>query len=82
MRVVELRDVDEARQWVRQGLWLQRLEAVTPAGVSAALRWALAVSATGDPYARKTVALPQADRQSAAAGIHFRRSSSASKPGI
>lgn len=49
MRVVELRDVDEARRWVRQGLWLQRLELVTPAGVPAALRWALAVAANGDP---------------------------------
>jgi len=45
----ELRDPDKARQFLAQGLWLQRLRAPIPATVHPALRWALEIASAGDP---------------------------------
>lgn len=49
MAVVELRDLDEARRYVLQGLWLQRV--VRPAGprVKPVLEWALEILSNGHP---------------------------------
>ncbi|MFO0851483.1 MAG: hypothetical protein U0871_23435 [Gemmataceae bacterium] len=49
MERVELRDLDLARRYVVQGLWLQRV--VKPAGplVGPVLQWALAVAGEGHP---------------------------------
>ncbi len=49
MTVVELADVDDARTWVRQGLWLRRLDPPTAAGVPQAMEWALTAASNGDP---------------------------------
>src|SRR5579885_960085 len=45
----ELRDLDEARQFLAQGLWLQRVRAPAAALVRPALRWALEVASAGHP---------------------------------
>jgi hypothetical protein len=45
----ELRDLDEARLFVAQGLWLQRVRAPTAAMVRPALRWALEIASAGEP---------------------------------
>src|SRR5579885_445313 len=45
----ELRDLDEARQFLAQGLWLQRVRAPAAAMVRPALRWALEVASAGHP---------------------------------
>ncbi len=48
-RNFELRDPDAARQWLAQGLWLQRAQAPTAATVRPALRWALELASAGQP---------------------------------
>src|SRR5689334_15948303 len=45
----ELRDLDEARLFLTQGLWLQRVRAPSAALVRPALRWALEVASAGQP---------------------------------
>src|SRR5262245_34558609 len=45
----ELRDLDAARQFVVQGLWIQRVVPPTAASVRPALEWALEVAAGGQP---------------------------------
>jgi hypothetical protein len=45
----ELRDLDEARVLLAQGLCLQRVRAPAPATVRPVLRWALEVAAAGQP---------------------------------
>src|SRR5262245_53477189 len=45
----ELRDLELARRFVRQGLWLQRATPPAAAGVRPALEWALEVAAAGQP---------------------------------
>ena len=47
--IYELRDLDEARQFLAQGLWLQRVRAPVAAMVRPALRWALEVASGGHP---------------------------------
>jgi hypothetical protein len=47
--VYELRDLDEARRFVQQGLWLQRVQAPAAATVRAALAWSLEVVSAGQP---------------------------------
>jgi hypothetical protein len=49
MTLVELRDLDAARRFVVEGLWLQRVVLPTGVGVRPALEWALAVAAYGQP---------------------------------
>ncbi len=49
MTTHELRDLDAARQFVVQGLWLQRFAPPAAAGVRPALEWALEVAAGGQP---------------------------------
>ena len=49
MDPVELRNLDEARDYVVQGLWLQRVVAPAAAGVRPALEWALEIAANGQP---------------------------------
>jgi hypothetical protein len=49
MTFPELRDLDAARQFVAQGLWLQRATQPVAAGVRPALEWALEVAAGGHP---------------------------------
>jgi hypothetical protein len=46
MSVIELRDLDEARAFVTQGLWLQRLATPAKESVAPALEWALAAAAS------------------------------------
>src|SRR5579884_2142362 len=48
-KTYELRDLDEARQFLAQGLWLQRVRAPAAAMVRPALRWALEVASAGEP---------------------------------
>ncbi|HKI38489.1 MAG TPA: hypothetical protein VKA46_41960 [Gemmataceae bacterium] len=43
----ELRDLDEARQFLAQALWLQRVRAPAAAMVRPLLRWALEIAAAG-----------------------------------
>jgi hypothetical protein len=45
----ELRDLEEARRFLTQGLWLQCVRAPVAALVRPALRWALEVASAGDP---------------------------------
>jgi hypothetical protein len=45
----ELRNPEEARTFLLQGLWLQRVLAVTPPSVKPALEWALEVASGGHP---------------------------------
>jgi hypothetical protein len=49
MSVHELRDLDEARLFLLQGLWLQRLLAPTPANLRSALEWCLEIASLGQP---------------------------------
>jgi hypothetical protein len=48
-RIHELRDLDEARLFLAQGLWLQRVLAPSAATVRPALRWALEIASAGHP---------------------------------
>jgi hypothetical protein len=45
----ELRDLEQARRFLLEGLWLQRVTAPTAATVRPALEWALEVAAGGQP---------------------------------
>jgi hypothetical protein len=49
MELVELRNLDEAREYVLQGLWLQRVVPPTAGLIRPALEWALEVAAGGQP---------------------------------
>lgn len=49
MNLVELRDVDAARELVAQSLWLQRVLRPTAASVKPALTYALEIAAEGHP---------------------------------
>jgi hypothetical protein len=49
MSTSEIRDSDEARRFLVQGLWLQRVRPPTPATVRDALQWSLAVASGGEP---------------------------------
>src|SRR4051794_19072945 len=49
MDVVELRDLDEARGYLLQGLLLQRITGPAANTVRDALTWAQEISAAGDP---------------------------------
>jgi hypothetical protein len=48
-KIYELRDLDEARLFLAEGLWLQRVRTPTAAMVRPALRWALEVASAGHP---------------------------------
>jgi hypothetical protein len=47
MPPIELRDPDAARSFLCQGLWLQRVRAISAATARPALEWALEISAAG-----------------------------------
>jgi hypothetical protein len=47
MQVHELRDLDAAKRYVIEGLWLQRAVKPTPATVRSALEWAMEVASGG-----------------------------------
>jgi hypothetical protein len=49
MSVVELRDLNEARRYVLQGLWLQRVARPAGARAKLVLEWALEIAANGHP---------------------------------
>ena len=49
MPPVELRDLDIARQFVLQGLVLQRVAAANAKSIQAALQWSLEIAASGHP---------------------------------
>src|SRR5271157_440410 len=49
MTLHEIRDLDAARQFVVQGLWLQRVMSPSAAGVRLTLEWALEMAAGGQP---------------------------------
>lgn len=49
MNIVELRDPDEARSFLLQGLWLQRVVSPTAATVREVLEWAKELVANGQP---------------------------------
>lgn len=49
MELVELRNLDEARDYILQGLWLQRVVNPTPSLVRPALDWAVEIAAEGNP---------------------------------
>jgi hypothetical protein len=49
MNVHELRNLDEARRFLLQGLWLQRVLPPTPATVRSALEWCLEIASAGQP---------------------------------
>lgn len=49
MSTLELRDLNEARRYVLEGLWLQRVLPATPATVRPALEWALEIASGGQP---------------------------------
>src|SRR5437762_3512474 len=50
MSVIELRDLDEARRFVLQGLWLQKVIVPPSAGnLRTFLEWALEIASSGDP---------------------------------
>lgn len=49
MELVELRDLDAARDYLLQGLWLQRVVKPTAALVRPALEWALEIASGGQP---------------------------------
>jgi hypothetical protein len=49
MDPVALRDPDEARLFLFQGLWLQRILPPSPASVRAPLEWSLEIAASGQP---------------------------------
>jgi hypothetical protein len=48
MTTYELRDLDLAKQFVTQGLWLQRVTAPTSSTVRPAIEWALEIAAGGN----------------------------------
>src|SRR3954447_3195255 len=45
----ELRDLDEARQFLLQGLWWQRVVAPARGNVKEALEWAMKIASSGNP---------------------------------
>lgn len=49
MNIRELRDGDQARRFVQEGLWLQRVAPPNPLSVQAALRWVLEAASAGQP---------------------------------
>ena len=50
MNAIEIRDLDEARRYVLQGLWLHRAIVPPPAGnLRTYLEWALEIASSGDP---------------------------------
>lgn len=49
MNIIELRDAAEARQFLVQGLWWQRILPVRAEPLPTILGWALAIAAEGDP---------------------------------
>src|SRR5689334_3680310 len=49
MAVHELRDPDEARRFLAQGLWLQRATPPRAAPAARGLEWAHELAATGEP---------------------------------
>ncbi len=49
MSIHEIHDAAEARRFLAQGLWLQRLAAPSAARVGLALRWALEAGSGGEP---------------------------------
>jgi hypothetical protein len=49
MELVELRDLDEAKRYVVEGLWLQRAVKPSAATVRPALEWAMEVASGGHP---------------------------------
>jgi hypothetical protein len=49
MKVHDLRDLDESRLFLLQGLWMQRVLTPVPAGVRPALEWCLEIAAAGHP---------------------------------
>lgn len=49
MDAIELRDLDIARRYIVEGLWLQRAVKPTAGTVRAALEWAMEVAASGQP---------------------------------
>jgi hypothetical protein len=49
MDAIELRNLDDARKYLLQGLWQQRTVAPSAATVRPALEWALEIAAGGDP---------------------------------
>ena len=49
MEPVELRDLEAARRFVAEGLWLQRAVKPNPATVKSTLEWAMEVAASGQP---------------------------------
>src|SRR6476469_2977397 len=49
MATIELRDLQEARRFILQGLWLQRATSPAPATVRPALEWGLEIAAEGQP---------------------------------
>jgi hypothetical protein len=49
MSIVELRDLDQARRFLLEGLWVQRVLPPTAVTVKPALEWALEIAAAGQP---------------------------------
>jgi hypothetical protein len=49
MNIFELRDLDQARRFLLEGLWLQRVLPPTAATVRPPLEWALEIAASGQP---------------------------------
>lgn len=49
MEPVELRNLDEARRFVAEGLWLQRAVKATPVTAKNALEWAMEIASGGHP---------------------------------
>src|SRR5262245_47046917 len=50
MSAIELRDLDEARRFILQGIWLQRVVyPPLPGNLRTCLEWALEISSSGDP---------------------------------
>lgn len=49
MEPIELRDLDAARRFVAEGLWLQRAVKPNPATVKSTLEWAMEIAASGQP---------------------------------
>ncbi len=49
MNSYELRDLDEARQFLLQGLWWQRVVPVAKDHVKEALEWAMEIASSGNP---------------------------------
>jgi hypothetical protein len=49
MTTLELRDIQEVRQFLLQGLWLQRVAVPTAATVRPTLEWAVEIAGSGQP---------------------------------